>query len=173
MKEIKFKVWDKKRKEFTDEQDGAELIFMLEDNELGYISEWANGTSHPTVDKNRFEMLQFTGLKDKNGKYIYEGDILREPLNTLKLKYGFNYSVVFDYGEFVAKTRRDSTTLVLKSHRFFECEVIGNIYENPKLLKTKNETTLKLCKECMSMTNHIDDQNIWICGKCAHMREEW
>jgi len=96
--------------------------------------------------------LQYTGLKDKNGKEIYEGDICR-------VKY-YNHSmpnteiiqeVVFENGCFCLKSKIASNlNLHLEDTRQFvpiyyslapnKIEVIGNIYENPELL---NPTPLK------------------------------
>ena len=82
---------------------------------------------------------QFTGLKDRHGKKIFEGDILRH-------KYGltFNklYTIVFDYGAFCFKTDRYITPLgdsefgIVGSNCLIDdCEVIGNIHDNPELLE--------------------------------------
>ena len=78
------------------------------------------------------ELMQYTGLKDKNGVEIYEGDILHiESGNT----YG-DTDVRFEEGSFCLKTVTDYTFWF---HYFEEdamIEVIGNIYENPELHKT-------------------------------------
>ena len=75
-------------------------------------------------------IMQYTGLKDKNGKEIYEGDILFESFGE---KY---YKVVFENGSFKAEFEGD-----FEEHSFDlidvvaqGCEVVGNIYENPELL---------------------------------------
>lgn len=85
-----------------------------------------------------YHIMQYTGLKDKNGKEIYEGDIL----SFRKLKY----KVFGVAGGFAINSCQDD---ISKEHTpFFECigdvqnasyieqncEVIGNIYENPELL---------------------------------------
>lgn len=88
-----------------------------------------------------FEIMQFTGLHDKNGKEIYECDIMQ--FCTTYLKYGYPDEVVKgevswskEFAAFVVVVSEDEIYLlgdVLESDE--ECEVIGNIYENPELLK--------------------------------------
>ena len=79
---------------------------------------------------DKYTLMQYTGLKDKNGKEIYEGDILQ--INTDKPMV-VNWSIKF--ASFVLN--RDGWAF---SHWFGEscepgeCEVIGNIYETPELI---------------------------------------
>jgi uncharacterized phage protein (TIGR01671 family) len=96
-------------------------------------------------------LMQYTGLKDKNGKEIYEGDVVEyQYLNTLEQEvrkaevkllsigdvnrnitayYPFCYSISGSYKE----RDREITECYLTPAN--DCEVIGNIYENPELLK--------------------------------------
>lgn len=82
--------------------------------------------------------LQFTGLKDKNGKEIYEGDILEFTIwPDLDDGYSFDTKrikdeIVFRSGCFSLKNRMD---LLFSIQPTREPVVIGNIYENPELLK--------------------------------------
>lgn len=75
--------------------------------------------------KRNYPVMQFTGLKDKNGVEIYEGDIVI---------FGgvYNYEVVFIKGGFAVMFKDGHRYL----GQFAEIEIIGNIYENPNLLKT-------------------------------------
>ena len=77
-----------------------------------------------TGEGSEWALMQYTGLKDKNGKEIYEGDILKH-------KYGGT--------QFAAVTFHDCSFytggVLLQSNHSSVIEVIGNIYENPELLK--------------------------------------
>src|SRR5699024_4737643 len=90
------------------------------------------------TDKEKLDnliLMQYTGLKDKNGTEIYEGDILSTDLDRPYLIVEFrNGAFMFqchdngkDYYDFMATTGENSN--FTKYH-----EVIGNIYENPELL---------------------------------------
>ena len=91
---------------------------------------------------------QYTGLKEKNGKEIFEGDIIKSYYANAQKKE-FIETVVFFRGQFVAESRTNNGVCHAKiadgvkhlprdkSVYMTECEVVGNIYENPELLEVK------------------------------------
>jgi uncharacterized phage protein (TIGR01671 family) len=135
-REIKFRAWDKENKKW------AELPLL--EVATGTLFEDGRAVEDNHVYRpDAFVLLQFTGLNDKNGKEIYEGDFLRHvhpdlpwakqgQLLTLVewkvsgwiAKYLDGIGEVKNYGDWVL------------SAQSIHSEVIGNIYENPELLKT-------------------------------------
>lgn len=76
-----------------------------------------------------YSLMQFTGLLDKNGKEIYESDLVRwEPLGSI-------WEVVFENGAFVMFSPDSRESVRFDQKNYGEVEVVGNIYENPELLE--------------------------------------
>ena len=82
------------------------------------------------------KLIKYTGLKDKNKKEIYEGDIVKIPDNYNKygLFAGEVREVYFAFGAFRLKPIRNENVIGNHLEDNFEFEIIGNIFENPELL---------------------------------------
>ena len=135
MRVVKFRAWDKE----------IEKIYPV--LEIDFVEEWVSMYSKMAGRHynwlNNLVLMQYTGLEDKNGVEIYEGDILELRANPFN-KTRDLFQVVFKDGGF-----RDEWNNYIGQYlppdirnkqggrvRLNEaCEVIGNIYENPKLLQ--------------------------------------
>src|SRR3990167_612520 len=118
MREIKFRAWD-----------GSQMRYkFLLHNTNGRLAGLDMGGATISLEwKHGWEIMQYAGLKDKNGKEIYEGDIFNQ--GDKKIKYLVEW---VDTG-FKGKQLGTNTSWVgLEFHQRF-IEVIGNIYENPEL----------------------------------------
>lgn len=128
MREIKFRVWDKINKKMYEWGQ-----FRIKVNRGGGCQMMLTFNAVP---KGPYELMQYTGLKDENGKEIYESDIIGYDLCSKNdIAYGgYKESGAVKYiddGFFVELD--DSNFMRLKAFLDYEAEVIGNIYENPKL----------------------------------------
>lgn len=117
MREIKFRAWDKEQKHMFTWKE------ILEDFEISDLIEGEGGTKNT-------EVMQYTGLKDKNGKEIYEGDIVYIDASPYasghNLRYSVEYAICgFRLNSLDSKFKRK----ILKNTMKF-AQIIGNIYED-------------------------------------------
>lgn len=139
-REIKFRAWDKDEKRmlevyrigFDGPIDGAQVYCYLDDR-------GAKGSKECFYDGDGLTLEQFTGLKDKNGKEIYEGDILAWHSNIYR-KHDWVGLVLYRGAGFAVQESDKSYS----SPEWLDCacrkdaniiEVIGNIHTNPELLE--------------------------------------
>jgi len=133
MRKIKFRAWNKKEKIMVDLKEITPLALSFDPCLAG------GGTGIYIPDHPDLEIMQFTGLLDKNGKEVYEGDIIN---------WGDNYPSVIEWSQetcqFVCHEYYPKTSKNAQEDRWHdipaytnEPEVLGNLYENPELLQPK------------------------------------
>lgn len=129
MRTIKFRAWDK-----TDK-----IMFDAPNHPVTLDGRLLSNDNNDVTDN--YELMQFTGLFDKNGKEIYEGDIISVP-------WGFNSDYHFPQMNVIVKWDDDKgnpiagfiiepinkAITVWQDFTWRDTEIIGNIYENPELL---------------------------------------
>jgi len=130
-REIKFRAWDKDKKEMI--HDGLEYQLRLLSHELKEEFEYSNNIGFGGLDYQLFELMQFTGLNDKNGVEIYEGDVVEfaEVLSKGELTKKIA-TIGFKDAAFTMDYREEASDLLHIHYQF--CKAIGNTYENPELL---------------------------------------
>lgn len=144
MREIKFRIYDKENKVMT-HPDG----YVLDSSWFGVTTEHYlddSGVADLPHSERQFALMQFTGLKDKNGKEIYEGDIFKYEKHPSYLLDSFISSFVWgnEFGCFGYNVNAEIIGELFSplsihdelQHDFLNhIEIIGNIYENPELIK--------------------------------------
>ena len=140
MREIKFRAWDKKHNIMVTKENVLKTIDTIEDDYMcGFYDKDEWWPAYPIlgifeyfqdcVNDDDLIVEQYTGLRDKRGKDIYENDIILLSNNRKSL-------VTFERGAFCLSI--DNTPIVDFTGMDIDdldwCEVIGNIHENPELI---------------------------------------
>jgi uncharacterized phage protein (TIGR01671 family) len=140
MREIKFRAWDKAEKRMVDGHDvmlwGSGSWGACREGNEELSSDGVQISDDPYTDRDMV-LMEYTGLKDKTGKEIFEGDIVLCQFATGKEKNIIEYKDgCFWVSQKEILRYQDKAYDSLFWH-YADCEVVGNIYENPELVKGK------------------------------------
>lgn len=121
MREIKFRAWHKEKKII-----GKVLGIDILHKEIYFSNE--NINCYEYTEFKDIELMQYTGLKDKNNKEIYEGDIV--------IHHSKMHKIIFNTEEarFVLRDDEFELEIPFTNNNNKRMEIVGNIYKNPELL---------------------------------------
>lgn len=138
MREIKFRAWIKKESRMAEVQNLGQngKSIVVDDSDM-------DGTYNRHFGSNKYELMQYTGLKDENEKEIYEGDIVSIPSAQVRdftddtptqriIKWN-DEDCQFTFYKLDGK--KQTSGWCFRQQILNQSEIIGNIYENPELLK--------------------------------------
>lgn len=126
-RELKFRAWT-----------GAIMIYSGQDANYSLKFRGINSYKHDLKYEffdPELSLMQFTGLKDKNGKEIYEEDIIKQNRQNCKVEWNESQAM---FG-FYEKTSMGKTWRSNCYDSLTDSEVVGNIHENPELLEVLND----------------------------------
>ena len=120
-REIKFRAWDKRH------------------NSMEYINDlyWFEENGIHDFNNDNYIFMQNTGLKDKNGKEIYDSDIVKVTWGSGKIVfYEVKYCGSLGY-HYLRDTKNKEDDDIICIYDYSQMDVIGNVFDNPELLKNK------------------------------------
>lgn len=126
MREIKFRAWDRFKQRWSNYKINDGTVYFMDKN----TGVWYGGYNKRYKD---FNLMQYTGLRDKNDTEIYDGDIV--------IHYSRIHKIIFNVEEarFVLRDDEFELEIPFTNNNSKRMEIVGNIYENPELLGDKND----------------------------------
>lgn len=124
----KFRAWDTTKKEMF-----KDTFAITESGQVVVVDQSSVFVSPDYVFVDNLVIMQSTGLKDKNGKEIFEGDIVKMAKDVYS-KPTYYEVVRYRGGAYRLESKQHGCELWL---RHTDCEVVGNIYENREFLEVK------------------------------------
>lgn len=128
-REIKFRAWNKKDKVMVD-------VAAINFGPSGFWSLIEDADDAELQLADSYELMQYTGLKDKNGREIYEGDIVRTGKDNIGDPEPMIGQVIMREGSWLIENEKKQEAVDLFSE-ITSREVIGNIFEGKQLLEGK------------------------------------
>lgn len=131
--DLGFRIWDCVENRYRG-AGGDEIFMLTPDGELVYWS--VRDGKHHSADKGRFVVERCTGLKDKDGTLIYEGDVLEMKRHVFLEEFKVERYAV-EYSKVLARWRLGKSCIYLNTDIAAECKIVGNVHENAELLEVK------------------------------------
>lgn len=136
---FKFRVWDKQNEQYV---DSADMLYIEPSGEITYGCYDGDIEDMYYYEQDDVVIEQCTGLKDKNGKLIYDNDLIMigNKLYRVAIDDFGCRTVILDNNPFKEVIEWSDIVKIYYFHnRVDEIEVIGNIHENPELLEQSND----------------------------------
>ena len=126
----KYRAWDSAKKEMF-----KDTFAITESGQVVVVEQESVASSPDYVFVEHLVIMQSTGLVDKNGKEIFDGDILDYKGRKALVRWHGSYaSFIYRFVDEPHKRNAEWKPLYLA---YMKCEIIGNIYDNPELLEDK------------------------------------
>lgn len=124
---LKFRVWDNDEKRYRDDDVIAGTFLLSAEGKLVNWNDYDRNLH--SVEKSRFLVEQCTGLEDKDGEPIYEGDVLEMTCHVFLEEFKVERLAV-EYSQMIARWRLGKSFIYLNTDIAAECKIVGNIHQN-------------------------------------------